>query len=324
MLPAAVAMQHTGLAALAATYGLERAELHQLQLWGQRFFDHLAEALGRHLGAPLEIAELAQRSLAFAGFCAAAPLQHLVVAGFEGEPALAFRLEHALALALIDLLLGGSGTLPASATQPPLSATERRIVADIIEKALGSAFETVSAALFGHPRRLEILHHLDHVGVLSRTLEPAQAVVALEARCGLGEQHGWLGIALPIAMLSQIRRRLAPPHPPAPLAARPGLRLAALADAPLTLRAVIGTHTLSLGELSRLGIGSVLTLGKLQDGLPQVHLAVADHILRRGTVVEARGWRRFWVQSLNANELDNDDKEVDCDGYPQQHEQLIH
>lgn len=301
------AVQRVGLIALAETYGLERAELQELKLLGQRFFDGLAEILARYLGAPIEIAELTQRSLSFADFCSAAPNQHTVLLGFEDEPVMMFRIENNLALAMVNLLFGANaagGSLDHGDGVPALTATEAHIVSNVLEKSLVRAFEPVSSGLFGKRRSIQVLHGINRVRELANAPDPAEAAIAIEARCSLNEQPGWLGIALPTSMIFQIRRRLvpAPATPPEPRSPVSLVSRTALAEASVTLRAILNTQTLPLSNIRQLTAGSIVPLGKLWRNLPQVELTVEGQTLVHGTIVEERGWRRFLIQHCEVQE----------------------
>jgi flagellar motor switch protein FliM len=292
-------VQRTGLSALADTYGLERSELQQVRLLGQRFFDSFAEILARYVGSRIEVTQIRQRSEKFSDFDAAGPDHYQSFLGFDGEPALAMRLEHSLATAIVDALLGGSCALGREGADSMigLTSTEVRMLSKVLDTVLIGAFQPLNGALFRNPAEAEILKRIDQAGGAKR-FEVTEAMVVIEALCALGEQRGWLGIALPTSIISQVRRRLSPERSAPPVRpATASIGRTALAEAALPIRALLATQQMSLAEVRKLGPGSVIALGKLQRNLPRVALIVEGQTLVHGTVVEEKGWRRFLIEN---------------------------
>jgi flagellar motor switch protein FliM len=104
---------------------------------------------------------------------------------------------------------------------------------------------------------------------------------------------------MPLPTVVQVRERLVPARPEKRVAEPEAQKLRrALATAAMEISAVLGSVTMSLGEIRSLAPGSVVLLQKLGNEVPRVALQCGRRTLFSGTVVEDKGWYRFVVQPI--------------------------
>jgi flagellar motor switch protein FliM len=295
-------MQRAGLAALADTYGLEPLELHQLQLLGKRFFDQLGEDLMRYTTSPIKVVEVGQNLESFEQFCKRPRTQYICSLGYDNEAALAFRVERGMPRTIVDALLGVRAHAPLARVEDgggALSATESRLFLRILGRTVTAALDRVFGRLLGDRGSVELLLSVDHPAFGPRTFDASEQLVTLQARCRLNDVSGCFTLGLPLSLLLQIRTRLVPRiltganhnlHKPN--------STTALANALVEMQALLGQRMMPFSQLSRLKVGSVVLLQKLDRDLPKVELRAAGQLLFRGTVVDDRGWHNFLIQQI--------------------------
>jgi hypothetical protein len=296
-------MKKSGLAALAESYGLERAELHHLKLLGERFFDQLREELARFTARPIRLAELKQWTDSFESFCTTPGYDHIMILGFGDESMVAVRMDRAFALGLISAVLrwrerdevSGSGELA------PLTVAEAYILANTLGDALVRTVGLVFGALFGRHTGLRMIAMEHRPGLVANTFSPTERLVAAGVKCLLGSSGGAVEMGVSLSALRRVRARLVPAmvKPRDPAAALRKARQG-LAGASLELAAVLGDFVTSFDQVRALGPGSVVTLQKMAGTVPRVELRAGEQVLCAGTVAEDRGWYRFLVGEKGA------------------------
>jgi flagellar motor switch protein FliM len=290
-------MNQSGLAALADTYGLDRTELRQLEVLGERFFDQLREELGRYVALPVRLADLGQLVTTFAEFVAASPAQHHMVVGIDGQPALCVRIDGRLAGSIVAAMLGYDSA-QAGATDPqPLTKTERRMLSGVLERIVIAALARSIGSIVGEQRTFRIARPLSESGETPELLGPGEQLVCTAATCRIGAEAGSAAIGIALPLIFHLRDKLQHPQAPSNRADPIAKARASLHDSELTLRAVLGSVSIALGDLRRLGPGSFIPIKPLDGGVAKVELRHRDFVLFAGTVVEDRGWHRFVVRN---------------------------
>jgi len=295
---------------LADSYGLERGVAQALQRRGERFFALLGESLEPLIARRIKLQGVRQAVASFADFCAASPAQHTLVFGVGAKPALSIRVDHALALGLVDGVLGRVDTSSSEASEAPLTATEKRILLNLIKSAvsiaapqafqelLQDALQATSAPRRGGAEELEtvlqIISVADRAGLIADTIEPTEPMLALSGQYVISGRSGALALGLSLA----IAGRASAAQPSAASEARNTVeRLRqTLGAARLPLEAVLGAVTMPLTAVKTLSPGSVIPLGRMRGIAPPVELRAAGQTLCAGTVIAERGWYRFLMQ----------------------------
>ncbi|MGH7838203.1 MAG: hypothetical protein ACREQC_10345, partial [Candidatus Binataceae bacterium] len=193
-------MMKAGLLALAESYGLERGATQTLGRLGERFFELLGENFESLVAQRVKLLGLSQSVESFADFCTAAPSQHTLVCGVAGRPAMAFRIDHALTLGLVDGVLGKYDAPSSESAESPLTVTERRILVSVLKSALGAVAPLVFPALFADllpaATVLQIIGARDEAGVIADTLEPAEPLIAMTAPYVINGRRGAIALGL--------------------------------------------------------------------------------------------------------------------------------
>ncbi|MGH7881004.1 MAG: FliM/FliN family flagellar motor switch protein, partial [Candidatus Binataceae bacterium] len=131
------------------------------------------------------------------------PSQHTLVCGVAGRPAMAFRIDHALTLGLVDGVLGKYDAPSSESAESPLTVTERRILVSVLKSALGAVAPLVFPALFADllpaATVLQIIGARDEAGVIADTLEPAEPLIAMTAPYVINGRRGAIALGLTAA-----------------------------------------------------------------------------------------------------------------------------
>ena len=296
-------MPKEGLIALAESYGLERTELHQLKILAEAFFDKLREELLNYIGRSLRIADLGQTTVSFAEFCTdPIAARHLMLIGLPHQMVAAVRLDHELARALVDCMLGGAN---AQAGVPErMTTVEQRIIANTLGAAVVKISQLVLSPILQEESRNLRLWKIEHRPVLiPDTLSPSDQLVTARVRCDVGKAGGWIELGLPFSFILKIRPLLTPGRPIGSKAGNSEDKARTLlADASLELSAVLGSLSLPLSRIRALAPGSILLLQKTQGGLPRIQLYSSEQPLFTGTIVEQDGWYRFLIDQTGGND----------------------
>jgi flagellar motor switch protein FliM len=296
-------MPKEGLIALAESYGLERAELHQLKILAESFFDKLREDLLSYVGRSLRIADLTQTTATFAEFSTDPVAScHLVFIGFGNQILGVMRLDHDLARALIDCMLGGANVNPGA--ERKMTTVEERIIANTVGAAIVKTTQRVLGPLLQDDGINLRLMRIEHRPVIvPDTLAPSEQMVTARVRCDAGAAGGWIEVGLPFSFILKIRSTLTPARPrsASAIGAEDKARTL-LADASLELSAILGTLSFPLSGVRALAPGSLLMLQKTQRGFPSIELRSGDQPLFTGTIVEQDGWYRFLIDKTGGTD----------------------
>lgn len=264
---------------------INRTQLPMLQVIAKSFATRAAGTLAGLIGRdatleftsiePARAADL-QASLPTPGIVAAVRLKPLAGLGFIG-------IQPTLLLALLDAFFGGSGR-PAGDTQAAVSAAAQRFLT-LLLKSLGPDFTaawTPVSALELELAKLETNPRLVALG------SPQDSVFVVRFTCELGARSGTIDWLLPDALLAPIREALASDGGKAPARKQdpwgPALA-AALHEAEIEIRAVLGQARVSLRELVSLSPGDIIPIESPQD----VTLFAGDVPLRRGRFGVSQG-----------------------------------
>jgi flagellar motor switch protein FliM len=264
---------------------INRTQLPMLQTIAKSFAPRAAATLSGLIGRDsaieftsiesIRVADL-QASLPAPGVVAAVRLKPLAGVAFIG-------VQPSLLVALLDAFFGGSGR-PAVDTQAVVSAASQRFLTLLI-KSFGPDFTaawTVVSPLELELAKLETNPRLVQLG------SAQESVIVVRFTCELGARSGTIDWMLPDAQLAPIREALASDGGKAPARKQeawgPALS-AALHEAEVEIRAVLGQARLSLRELVSLAPGDIIPIDTPQD----VTLLVGDVPLRHGRFGVSQG-----------------------------------
>jgi len=296
-------MPKDGLSTLADSYGLERNELHQLKILAESFFDKLREELLGYAGRSIRMVELSQATACFNDFSVdAVAARHLIFLGFTDQIVAVIRLDHDLAGALVDSMLGSSEAQPAAA-QRKMTAVEERVVANTLGAAIVKTAQRVLTPNLPDSLNLRLLR-IEHRAVLvADTLPPLEQMVTAKVRCDAGSKGGWIELGLPFSLIYKIRASLTPTRTRKIEAGGGEHRARALlADSALELSAVLGRLSLPLSAIRSLRPGSILMLQKARRGLPSIELRSGDQPLFTGMIIQQDGWYRFLIDKTGGTD----------------------
>lgn len=191
-----------------------------------------------------------------------------------------FNIDGTLAYHLIDLMLGGEPTVPA--TPAPRSFTEIDLaLCGLAQEALLAAFAEALAACFGRPlaKPLQLVGQRQDITQVRFAPEHADVLVYdVTLEIGGAVRSGRLHVILPLAMLDTICAMLRDEAPRIRQDEPKDLWKAAMrhaaARAPVALDAVLHRRRMTLAEVMRLRIGDVLELPAA--ALDRVRLMIAQ------------------------------------------------
>jgi flagellar motor switch protein FliM len=264
---------------------INRTQLPMLQTIARSFAPRAAGTLSGLIGRDtaleftsiesLRVADL-QASLPTPGIVAAVRLKPLAGLAFMG-------VQPSLLVALLDAFFGGSGR-PAADAQAAVSAAAQRVLT-LLLKSFAADFTaawTVVSPLELELAKLETNPRLVPFGAAQ------DSVIVVRFTCELGAKSGTLDWMLPDAQLAPLREALASDggKPPARKQETwaPVLS-AALHDAEIEIRAVLGQARISLRELVSLAPGDIIPIETPQE----VSLLAGDVPLRRGRFGVSQG-----------------------------------
>jgi flagellar motor switch protein FliM len=306
-------MPKGGLIALADSYGLERTELHQLKVLAESFFDKLREDLLSYAGRSIRMVDLSQTTSSFKDFSIdPVAARHLLFVGFNRQIVAVIRLDHELAGALVDSLLGSGDAKPAAADRK-MTAVEERVIANTLGAAVVNTAQRVIAPMLQSGINLRLLRIEHRAGLVGDTLPAAEQMVSARVRCDAGGGGGWIELALPFPIIYKIRAGLTPVKARNinPTDSEHRARTL-LADASLELSAVLGQVTMPLSGIRNLKAGSILMLQKTPHGLPSVELTSGGQALFTGKIIQQDGWYRFLIEKTGGNDERADSDDTDA------------
>jgi flagellar motor switch protein FliM len=257
---------------------INRSQLPMLQTIAKSFAPRAAATLSGLIGRDTAVeftsieahraADL-HASLPTPGIMAAVRLKPLAGTGFVC-------VQPTLLVALLDAFFGGSGR-PAVDAQAAVSAAAQRFLT-LLLKSIGPDFTaawTVVSALELELAKLETNPRLVQLG------SAQDSVTVVRFTCELGARSGTIDWMLPDAQLAPLREALASDGGKAPTRKQeawgPALS-AALHEAEVEIRAVLGQARISLRELVSLAPGDIIPIETPQD----VTLLAGDVPLRHG------------------------------------------
>jgi flagellar motor switch protein FliM len=282
--------------------GLGPLELEQFRVLGTRFFDRLRRNLSRDSMVLLTLTHVQQGLETFGQFCEGARAQLVFVPVLESAATLIFRAGAPAPRLLVDALFNGSDEqLSGSegAAEGRLSATESRILIQVLGAAFATTVEQIYAPLFGGGRVVDVIQNIDHASLLGNALASEEQMLTTEASLTLKGQSGDFALGLPLSMVSQLRTKAAPSSCDSNVTVGAVQDRVSIAAIPVEMSAVLAERELSLAEVRRLKPGSVIILQRLRY-FPKAQLRAAGKVLSRGTIVENRGWHHFLVQQLES------------------------
>ena len=297
-------MEKSGLLALADAYGLERAELEQLKLLCERFFDQLREELMTLVNRSFKMTGLAQGSASFVEFFNGARDHHFASLGFNDEAPIAVHIENSLASAVIASILNIPADTSADAdpSKRGVTMTEEYILANSLGEAMAKAAAGVFAIFFDNRAGLRLLRMEHRPSLIADTLAPAERMATASVDCMADGIGGRIELGLPLSIIMPAKALLTQTHVKhSNPEAAPGKLRSLLSTTPVELEAVLGRLTMPLAGVRALVPGSVLMLQKAPGGMARVELQCGGQALLTGTVVEHRGWRRFMVHEKEEN-----------------------
>jgi flagellar motor switch protein FliM len=297
------AVQKEGKNAVHASQASELG-LQKFQLLGTAFFDQFRQNLSRYLKVPLELSEIKQRSEPFGEFCERMQAQLVFVLILERTVTLVFGAEGRMAHLIVDALFDANGekTLnSAGNAEAPLSATESRVVIQILGSALTAAVEEVFGRVFGG-RVINMMQNLDHASLIENALGSGELILTAEVNGTLGQLSGNFALGLPSSLLSllQAEESSSRLNSSETLSSR---NLRSLAAVPIELSAILAEREMSLAEVRSLGPGAVIILQRLRH-LPKAQLCAAGQVLFGGTIVEHQGWHNFLIQQVESADVE--------------------
>jgi len=292
-------MERNGLAALAESFALDRAELHRLTLLNRQLFEHLCKEIAVLSGNSIRITDLSLRVEDYSDFAASLwPSGFGTVIDLDHRPVGLFGLQEQIA----EGLLWGDGPLsqaPETEARPKgLTRIEARVLAETVGGAIVSAFNHVFRPLFGTSATIGRGDADGKLAVTASVLGSRGQLATAAAECAMGEFRGSLFFTLLISTLHPVRAKLTreATERGALETATKTAPPAALLGANLELQAILGSLAMPLTDIRALKPGAVISLGQTREIAPRLELRYAGQPLFYGTVVEDQGWRRFVIE----------------------------
>jgi flagellar motor switch protein FliM len=297
------AMQKEGKNAVHAPQTSELG-LQKFQLLGTAFFDQLRQNLSRYLKGPLKLSDIKQRSEPFRDFCERMQAQLLFVLILGRTVTLVFGAEGRMARLIADALFDASDEkMPDSAgcAEVPLSATELRVVIQILGSALTAAVKEVFGRVLGG-QVINVMQNVDHASLMENALGSGELILTAEVNGTIGQLSGDFALGLPLSLLSLLQTEEASSklNSSDTLSSR---NVHTLAAVPIELSAILTEREMSLAEVRRLRPGAVIILQRLRH-LPKVQLSAAGQVLFRGTIIEHQGWHNFLIQQVESADVE--------------------
>jgi flagellar motor switch protein FliM len=209
-----------------------------------------------------------------------------------------------MARLIVDAMFGSSDEqMPDSGgrSAPLLSATESRVLIQIIGGGLTAAADEVFGPVFGG-RVINLLQNIDHASLIDDALGSEGLILFAEASGMIKEQRGDFALGLPFSLMEQLQSR----ESAVDIDSGDGQssrNVGSLAAVTIELRAVLAERELSLAEVRRLKLGAVIVLQRLRH-LPKAQLCAAGQVLFRGTIIEHQGWHNFLIQQVESADVE--------------------
>ena len=182
---------------------LGKEQLHSLNQLYEGFARNLTGAVGLHLGDRFEVALVAVEQLAYRDFLARSA-EVTYYATFRlppGDGRGVLQLDPGLAFPIVDLLLGGPGTMPAAARE--VTAIEEAVLAGV-GHVIGQELRAVLL-----PLGFEAEFECRQPGAqMLRIMPPEEKTLVLTFDAGMTESKGTLNIVFPSAVSSALLRKM--------------------------------------------------------------------------------------------------------------------
>jgi len=293
-------MERNGLAALAESFALDRAELHRLTLLNRQLFEHLCKEIAVLSGNSIRITDLSLRVEDYSDFAASLwPSGFGTVIDLDHRPVGLFGMQEEIA----EGLLWGDGPLPEKpetdeARPKGLTRIEARILAETVGGAVLTAFDQVFRPLFGTSASIGRGDADGKLAATASVLGSRGQLATAAVECSMGELHGSLFFTLLISTLHPVRAKLTreATERGAVETATKTAPPSSLLGANLELQAILGSLAMPLTDIRALKPGAVISLGQTRETAPRLELRYAGQPLFYGTVVEDQGWRRFLIE----------------------------
>ena len=293
-------MERNGLAALAESFALDRAELHRLTLLNRQLFEHLCKEIAVLCSTSIRIIDLSLRVEDYSDFAASLwPSGFATVIDLDHRPVGLFGMQEEIA----EELLWGNGPLPrkpdTDETRPKaLTRIEARILAETVGGAMLNAFNQVFRPLFGTSASIGRSDADGKLAATASVLGSRGRLATAAVECSMGELRTSLFFTLLISTIHPVRAKLTrgATERGAVETATKTAPPSALLGANLELQAILGSLAMPLTDIRALKPGAVISLGQTRETAPRLELRYAGQPLFYGTVVEDQGWRRFLIE----------------------------
>jgi len=292
-------MERNGLAALAESFALDRAELHRLTLLNRQLFEHLCKELVSLSAKPIRILDLSLQVEDYSDFAAKLwPNGFGIRIDLDHRPVGVLGLQEHIA----QMLLWGTDPLPQKpetddAQPKALTKIEVRIIAETVGGAMVHAFNQAFRPLFGISASVGRNDADGKLPATAGVLGGRGRLATAAIECSLGELRGSMFFSLLLSTLLPVRAKLTrATERGAVEAATKTAPPSSLLGANLELQAVLGSLAMPLTAISALKPGAVISLGEMRQTAPRLELRYAGQPLFYGTVVEDQGWRKFLIE----------------------------
>jgi flagellar motor switch protein FliM len=290
-------MERNGLAALAESFALDRAELYRLKLLNQHLFEHLCKELTLLSATAVSVVELSLRVEDYPEFSAGLSANAFsATVELDHRPVGIFGMQEEIAQAL----LWGNDAPPrdpetGEIQRKPLTKIEARVLADTVGGAMVRAFDQAFKPLFGVGAGVGRAHTDGPQGTAGALAGRGRLAIAA-VECSVGDLRGSLHFGLLLSALLPVRAKLTRVTAErATVEENARSAPSSVMAANLELEAVLGNLTMPLNAIGALRPGAVIPLGKLNEKNPRLELRYAGQVVFYGTVVEDQGWRKFLV-----------------------------
>jgi len=298
----------SGLEALAETYALNRGELYQLKLLGERLFEQFRSELAVNLSHSSAIraksTEVVCEVETWPGYSEFLPSGGVgvVLAAAPGGSVVLGAPDRIVRNLYVSLFRQPEKE---DAEREP-TEMERKISAGLMGRAILNAHNYVLSSLFRCQARVVGLDDIH--AALRDAIKDDSRIVLLKSSISIAGFEDFLVFAIPLELLMPVRHLLSEDAThgggqPNSEPARISIFRGALVECAIECAAVLAKYRLPVSALKSLTEGDVLPIGRpAADGGASAELRSGGILLRRGKIVEDQGWYRFQVTEETAEE----------------------
>ncbi len=293
-------MERNGLAALAESFALDRAELYRLTLLDRQMFEHLCKEITLLSGTPMRIVALSLRVEDYSDFAASLwPSGFVTVIDLDHRPVGLFGMQNQIAE---RLLWDDSHQSPPAETDQAgpkgFTKIEARVLAETVGGTALSAFNHVFRPLFGIAAAVGRGDTDGKLDATANVLGNRGRLATAAVECTMGEIRGAMFFTLLISTIHPVRAKLTrgATDRGALESASKTAPPSSLMGANLEMSAILGSSAMQLADIRALKPGAIISLGETRQPVPRLELRYAGQPLFSGTVVEDQGWRRFLIE----------------------------